>query len=490
MTKEGAFLWGGRFEQKPDAETIAFSTSIREDYRLYPFDIWGSIAHCMMLERVGIISLQEREALCEGLRVIYRELQEGRVDPASFEDIHSLVEHRLRELKGQVANKLHTARSRNDQVVLDERLYLREAIVAVIEKIAALQDKILAQAKAYPDLVMPGFTHLQPAQPVLYAYHLMAYFYMLERDVERFWDSLKRVNVLPLGAGALAGTSLPIDREYVASLLAFPKVQENGMDAVSDRDFILEFLFGLLSLFVHLSRLSEELVIWSSPLFGFIEMNDALTTGSSIMPQKKNPDLAELLRGKCGEFLGALVSLATTLKGLPLAYNRDLQQDKKPLFRSVEEALSSLDIAAKLISGVLPLPQNIEKALRKGFLTATDLAEFLVEKGVPFREAHHLVGKIVRKMLDEGRELTSLRAEDLGKYASLFEENLRERLDERKSPLFKRSLGSTSPEEVKKQIAQAESKLREWKKLLEKLKKEWKASFEKLLFSRGDSNER
>jgi len=313
---------------------------------------------------------------------------------------------------------------------------------------------------------------------------------MLERDVERFWDSLKRVNVLPLGAGALAGTSLPIDREYVASLLAFPKVQENGMDAVSDRDFILEFLFGLLSLFVHLSRLSEELVIWSSPLFGFIEMNDALTTGSSIMPQKKNPDLAELLRGKCGEFLGALVSLATTLKGLPLAYNRDLQQDKKPLFRSVEEALPSLDIAAKLISGVLPLPQNIEKALRKGFLTATDLAEFLVEKGVPFREAHHLVGKIVRKMLDEGRELTSLRAEDLGKYASLFEENLRERLDERKSPLFKRSLGSTSPEEVKKQIAQAESKLREWKKLLEKLKKEWKASFEKLLFSRGDSNER
>jgi argininosuccinate lyase len=484
MTKEGTFLWGGRFERKPDAETVAFSTSIGEDYRLYPFDILGSIAHCMMLERVGIISQQEREELCDGLRSIYRELQEGKIDFTPFEDIHSLVEHRLRELKGQVADKLHTARSRNDQIVLDERLYLREMIAVVIEKIITLQERILEQARAYPDLVMPGFTHFQPAQPVLYAYHMMAYFYMLERDIERFWDSLKRVNVLPLGAGALAGTSLPIDREYVASLLAFPKVQENGMDAVSDRDFILEFLFDLLSLFVHLSRLSEELVVWSSPLFGFIEMDEALTTGSSIMPQKKNPDLAELLRGKCGEFLGALVSLAATLKGLPLAYNRDLQQDKKPLFRSAEEALSSLDIAAKLVAGMRPLPQNMEQALKKGFLTATDLAEFLVEKGVPFRKAHHLVGRIVRKMLEEGRELTSLRAEDLGEYASLFEETLKERLDEQKSPLFKKSLGSTAPDEVRRQVVQAEINLEQWKKSLEKLKEEWKTSFEKLLFFR------
>ncbi|MGC8778552.1 MAG: argininosuccinate lyase, partial [Candidatus Caldatribacteriaceae bacterium] len=385
-------------EKELDQEVASFSTSIGEDFALYRYDIWGSIAHCLGLRKVGIIAPEEAQRLVEGLRRVYTLIRDGKIDPASFEDVHSLVEITLREQLGEVAGKLHTARSRNDQIVLDERLFLREQVAETIAGILALSQVLLTKAEAYRSLVMPGYTHLQPAQPVPFAHHLLAYCFMLARDVERLEDSLKRIDLFPLGAGALAGTSLPIDRFYVASLLAFPKVQDNSMDIVSDRDFILEFLGDLAILALHLSRLGEEIVLWSTPHFGFVTIDDAFTTGSSIMPQKKNPDVAELIRGKSGEIIAAFLSLSITIKALPLTYNRDLQQDKPPLFRATREISSVLRIAAKLLDHVSPQENRMREALREGFLTATDFCEYLVEHGIPFRTAHALVGEIVKKL--------------------------------------------------------------------------------------------
>ncbi|HXL02059.1 MAG TPA: argininosuccinate lyase [Candidatus Atribacteria bacterium] len=475
-------LWGSRMEKDLDREVMEFSTSIPEDFLLYKYDLWGSAAHCKMLEKVGIISEKESKEILRGLRKIFEEIEEGKIDPSLFEDIHSLVEIRLREITGEeIGGKLHTARSRNDQIVLDERLFLREKIEEVIEGINSLQEALLQKARENKDVVMPGYTHLQPAQPVLFSHHLLAYFFMLERDVERLEDTRKRVNVLSLGAGALSGTSLPIDRQYVARLLAFPRVQENSMDAVSDRDFILEFLGDLSILFLHLSRWGEEIVLWSSPAFHFLKIDDAFTTGSSIMPQKKNPDVAELLRGKTGEVVSSWVSLAITLKGLPLTYNRDLQQDKPPLFRAVKEALSSLRIAARLAQNIFPDRESMKKALSTGFLTATDLCEYLVERGVPFRQAHTWVGKIVKKLSSSGKHLRDLKKEDWGEYQDLFPQNWKDIIDEEKSVRRKISEGSTSPQEVEREIKMGEEFLAQTRERVSSWRKIEKESWENLV---------
>ncbi|MEN3183836.1 MAG: argininosuccinate lyase [Atribacterota bacterium] len=474
-------LWGSRMEKELDAQVFSFSTSIHDDYLLYPYDIWGSIAHCLGLAKSQLLSDDEASRIISGLREVYRDLQAGKIDPSPFEDVHSLVEISLKARIGDLAGKLHTGRSRNDQIVLDERLYLREKIAECLEGILALEESLLRRAEEYRDLVMPGFTHLQPAQPVLFSYHLLTYFFMLQRDVARFKEALSRVNVSPLGAAALCGTSLPLDRFFVAEVLAFPKVQEHAMDAVSDRDFILDVLHAFSTLALHLSRLGEEVVLWSTPFFSFLSIDDAFTTGSSIMPQKKNPDVAELLRGKTGEILSSWVSLAVTLKGLPLSYNRDLQQDKRPLLRAVQEGLAMVSVAARLVDHVFPNPENMEKALKEGFLTATDLCEYLVTKGLPFRKAHELVGSIVRKLLREGRTLGDLVPEDFGEWAYLYDTRVQEVVDERRSVERKVSFGSTSKREVLRMCAEGFAFVAEERKSLEELWKAWQKSFKELV---------
>lgn len=474
-------LWGSRMEKELDQEVASFSTSIGEDIALYRYDIWGSIAHCLGLEKVGIISSEEAQRIVGGLQEIYRLLRDGKVDPAPFEDVHSLVEVTLRKKIGEVAGKLHTARSRNDQIVLDERLFLREKVAEVVTGILSLYRALLTKAEEYRSLIMPGYTHLQPAQPVPFAHHLLAYCFMLARDVERLEDALRRIDRFPLGAGALAGTSLPIDRFYVASLLAFPEVQDNSMDIVSDRDFILEFLADVTILALHLSRLGEEIVLWNAPPFGFITIDDAFTTGSSIMPQKKNPDVAELIRGKSGEIVSSFVSLSITLKALPLTYNRDLQQDKPPLFRAIREMVSILPIAAKLVHHITPRKERMQEALQEGFLTATDFCEYLVEKGVPFREAHALVGEIVKKLALQGRTLRELTREDLGAYGYLFEEALLERLREETSIERRVSFGSASRKEVAREIETCKKFLTQKEDIVKLWQDTWWESFRKLV---------
>ncbi len=471
-------------EKELDAEVLAFSTSIYDDYFLYPYDIWGSIAHCMGLEKALLLSEDEVSRIISGLREVYHALEEGKIDPSPFEDVHSLVEISLRERIGDLAGKLHTGRSRNDQVVLDERLYLREKIAECLENILALEEALLRKAETYKDLVVPGFTHLQPAQPVLFSYHLLAYFFMFQRDIARLKEALSRVNVSPLGAAALCGTSLPIDRFFVAEVLAFPKIQEHAMDAVSDRDFLLDVLHALSTFALHLSRLGEEIVLWSTPFFSFISIDDAFTTGSSIMPQKKNPDVAELLRGKAGEILSSWLSLAITLKGLPLSYNRDLQQDKRPLFRAVQEGLAMASIAARLVDHIFPNPKRIEEALREGFLTATDLCEYLVAKGLPFRKAHELVGSIVRKLVREGRTFRDLTPEDFGEWAYLYDVHVQEVVDEKCSVLRKVSFGSTGQREVLRMCAEGFAFVAEEKEGVKRLQEAWQKSFRDLVGER------
>ncbi|MBI2458854.1 MAG: argininosuccinate lyase, partial [candidate division NC10 bacterium] len=387
--------WGGRFEAETHGQVEAFTASIHFDQRLAPHDIAGSIAHARMLQKCGILSKAEVDAIVAGLEEILKEIERGefRTDPA-LEDIHMHIERRLVEKIGDVGGKLHTARSRNDQVALDLRLYLREAIGKIRDQIRSLQEALVAEAEVHLGTVMPGYTHLQRAQPILLAHHLLAYFEMFQRDRDRFADCLTRVNVLPLGAGALAGTTLPIDRAYVAKLLNFPKVAANSVDAVADRDFAVEFLAGCAVLAMHVSRLAEELVLWASAEFGFIELPDAFATGSSMMPQKKNPDVAELARGKAGRVYGSLLALLTMLKGLPLSYNRDLQEDKEPVFDAVDTIRQTLDVLPPMLKAIKFRPERMRAAAAEGFLNATDLAEYLVTKGVPFREAHDTVGRI------------------------------------------------------------------------------------------------
>ncbi|NLJ38539.1 MAG: argininosuccinate lyase [Candidatus Atribacteria bacterium] len=474
-------LWGSRMGKNLDQEVAEFSTSINEDQQFYWFDILGSLAHCKMLQKIEILNQTEAQQIQRGLVQILQNMEKNQIDLSIYEDIHSAVEMNLKQIIGEPAEKLHTARSRNDQIVLDERLFLREKIIYLIQGINEFQKGLLTLAQNYPSLVMPGYTHLQPAQPVLFAHHLLAYFFMLQRDAERLKDALTRLNQLPLGAGALAGSSIPIDRKFVAELLAFPLVQINSMDVVADRDYILEILNALSIAFLHLSRFGEEIVLWSSPGFQFIIIDDAFTTGSSIMPQKKNPDIAELIRGKAGEIIASWVSLAVALKGIPLTYNRDLQQDKPPLLRAIRECEKTFHIAARLINNIQPNQGKMEAALKDGFLTATDLCEYLVGKGIPFRKAHEIVGSIVRELASQEKSFHDLNYEELKRYIDCIDREVMIVLEEKQSITRKRSEGSTSPQEVEKQIVIAQKLLDQWMVNNTRLVKEWQSKYELLL---------
>ncbi len=396
-------LWDGRFSESPDQLVLKLSQSISYDRRLYPYDIAGSVAHAKMLARQGIIPEADAEAIVAGLQTVKQELDSGAFDfRTELEDIHMNVEARLTQLVGAPGARLHTGRSRNDQIATDERLFLREEDDAMRALIRQMQRALLALARRHQDAILPGFTHLQHAQPVLFAHHLLAYVEMLGRDEERFADTRKRINRLPLGAGALAGSTLPLDREWVATELGFDEVLRNSMDAVADRDVLVEFLADLALVAMHLSRLAEDIAIWFSQEFAFVEIGDAFTTGSSLMPQKKNPDVAELTRGKTGRVYGALTALLTTLKGLPLTYNRDLQEDKEQLFDALDTVKLTVATMAAMLATVKADEARMRAAASDPSLMATDLAEALVRQGVPFREAHHQVGRFVALCAERG----------------------------------------------------------------------------------------
>lgn len=402
-------LWGGRFTQPTDRFVEEFTASIEFDKRLYHQDIRGSVAHARMLGRQGIILQEDVEKIVNGLLDILQQIEAGQFDfSIGLEDIHMNIEARLSQKIGEAGKRLHTGRSRNDQVALDIRLYLRDEIVEVVAYLDMLVDSLLNQAEANLDVVMPGFTHLQSAQPILFSHHLLAYVEMFKRDKARMEDCFKRVNVLPLGAGALAGTTFPIDREYVAEQLDFPAVTRNSLDSVSDRDFALEFLAASSILMMHLSRFSEELIIWSTSAFRFVELSDSFCTGSSIMPQKKNPDVPELVRGKTGRVYGNLMAMLTVMKALPLAYNKDMQEDKEPLFDTIDTVKGSLKIFGDMVKEMRVNAVAMGKAAGQGFSTATDVADYLVRKGLPFRDAHEAVGKAVAYCVENEMDLTDL----------------------------------------------------------------------------------
>lgn len=448
--------WGGRFRKQTDSRVEAFTESISFDCRLISHDIMASIAHATMLGRCGIISQTDAEKIVEGLGSILADCNFGEVefDPAA-EDVHMNVEKLLFERIGEVAGKLHTARSRNDQVATDIRLFLKEESVAVIVSINRLQRILLDKAERHAETVMPGFTHLQHAQPITLGHHLMAYFWMLERDKGRVTDCLGRLSELPLGSGALAGTTFAIDREFVAEALGFEGVSANSMDAVSDRDFVSEFVSAAAILMIHLSRFAEELVIWSTPEFGFVELDDSVTTGSSIMPQKKNPDVAELVRGKSARVIGDLVSLLTLQKGLPLAYNRDLQEDKEPLFDAVDTVKQSLDVFAVMLETAQFNTHRMRQAAGEAFSTATDLADHLVRQGVAFRTAHEQVGALVAFCVENSRDLTDLTLEEIRRFAPQAADDVMSLLTVDASVAARSATGGTAASEVRKQIARA-----------------------------------
>ena len=451
MSKDKA--WQGRFEGKTAPIVERFTESISFDRRLYKQDIEGSIAHAEMLCRVGLLTAEELAAIDDGLQAICGEIEAGTFAfREEDEDIHMAIESALVTRIGDTGRKLHAARSRNDQVALDIRLWIRDEISNLDELALALQRALVRLAKRNPDLILPGCTHLQHAQPVLAAHYLLAYVEMLERDRSRLADCRRRVNVLPLGACALAGTSLPIDRQYVAERLGFESVAANSIDAVSDRDFVIELVSCLSIIAMHLSRLAEEWIIWCTEEFRFLVLDDSFCTGSSIMPQKKNPDVLELVRGRTGRVYGALVSLLTTMKGLPLAYNRDLQEDKEPLFDAVDTVRDCLEIFAALVDGVRFNESRIAETLDLGHLDATSLAEYLVAKGVPFRTAHHIVGRAVKECIAASTRLSDLSLSQLQEYAPEVDEDVCEVLGVERALASFRSAGSTAPGEVQRAL--------------------------------------
>jgi argininosuccinate lyase len=452
--------WEGRFSDKTDKHVEAFTSSIAYDQRLYPYDIEGSIAHCKMLAKVGVITDEEAAQLVEGLGIVKRELDRGEfVFDDSLEDIHMHIEARLLEVSGKVAQKLHTARSRNDQVALDVRMYLRDEARQTLDLLQRLRSVLVKMAENHLDVVMPGYTHTQRAQPVLFAHHMMAYYEMFSRDQDRLADCLGRIEVMPLGAAALAGTTYPIDRAFAAKLLDFPRVSANSMDTVADRDFALEFLSAASICMVHLSRLSEEWVVWSTSEFGFITLPDAFATGSSIMPQKKNPDVPEIVRGKTGRVFGSLISLLTLMKSLPLAYNRDMQEDKEPLFDAVDTLKSCLSINVQMIPRITVNGETMRNAASIGFLNATDMADYLVGKGMPFRKAHACVGNAVAFALNAGKELDQLSLDELKEFSLLIEDDLFEHLTLESMIDRRQSKGGTAKENVIQAISEAKKVL-------------------------------
>jgi argininosuccinate lyase len=453
-------LWQGRFREGTSKLVENFTASIRFDQRLYRYDIEGSMAHCKMLSQQGLLSPEEEDTLIQGLGEILREIERGAfVFDEAQEDVHMAIEQLLIERIGEVGGKLHTGRSRNDQVALDIRLFLRDEIKGTDEDIKDLQGSLVEQAKANLGAVMPGFTHLQHAQPVLFSHHLMAYYEMLRRDRQRLSACLGRVDVSPLGSAALAGTSLPIDSKLTAELLAFPALSRNSIDAVSDRDFVIEFTSAAALIMMHLSRMCEELVLWCSTEFDYIELSEGFCTGSSIMPQKKNPDVPELIRGKSGRVYGHLMSLLTVMKGLPLAYNRDLQEDKEPLFDTVDTVRQSLRILARLWEHVTINKERMEKMASSGFTLATDVAEYLVIKGMGFRQAHRAAGKMVRYCLEESKELQEMTLQEFKGFASVISEDIYNILDLKNSVDSRNSVGGTSLQLVREAITRAEEEL-------------------------------
>ncbi|MCH5583748.1 argininosuccinate lyase [Shimazuella sp. AN120528] len=446
-------LWGGRFTKQTNELVEEFTASIPFDYQLWEEDIVGSLAHIQMLGKCGIIDNNEVKQIIDGLHQVYEGIQEEKYTfTIENEDIHMNIEKMLREEIGPLAGKLHTGRSRNDQVALDLHLYLRRKTLEVAEQTLLLQTALLNQAKNHLDTVMPGYTHMQRAQPVLLSHHLLAYVNMLQRDFERIQDNWKRINILPLGAGALAGTTFPIDREYVAGILHFDDVYRNSMDAVSDRDFLAEFLFQASLQAMHLSRLCEELVIWSSQEFSFIELDDAYCTGSSIMPQKKNPDVAELIRGKTGRVYGHLMGMLTILKGLPLTYNKDMQDDKEGMFDTLTTLKGALTILAPMIESMHVNQAEMKKAVTHDFANATDLADYLVRINIPFREAHEIVGKAVLYCITKNKFLSDLSIEEFKQFSPLIESNVYHALEVETVVNARNVLGGTARNQVELQL--------------------------------------
>ncbi|WP_213423022.1 argininosuccinate lyase [Bhargavaea massiliensis] len=453
-------LWGGRFQKSAEEWVDEFGASIGFDRELVLEDLEGSTAHVKMLGKCGILTEEETEAILGGLEKLKEQAKAGELEySVELEDIHLNLEKKLTDDIGPVGGKLHTGRSRNDQVATDMHLYLKERTKEIIALTEDFQKAILEQAEIHVETLAPGYTHLQRAQPVSFAHHLMAYFWMLERDKGRFTDSLKRVDLSPLGAGALAGTTFPIDRHYSAELLGFSGVYENSMDAVSDRDFIVEFLSSSSLLMAHLSRLAEEIILWSSQEFGFIELDDAFSTGSSIMPQKKNPDMAELIRGKTGRVYGNLVGLLTTLKGLPLAYNKDMQEDKEGMFDTVRTVTGSLRIFAGMIRTMTVNTDVMEQEVSKDFSNATELADYLAAKGMPFREAHEVTGKLVFTCIQKGCVLKDLSLSDMQEESALIEEDIYEVLAPVAAVRRRNSYGGTGFDQVRVQLDKAKELL-------------------------------
>jgi len=452
--------WGGRFTESTDAFVESFTASVAFDRRLYRHDIQGSRAHARMLAKVGLISASECADILAGLDQVEMEIESGRFQwSVRLEDVHMNVESRLTALIGDAGKKLHTGRSRNDQVATDLRLYLRDQIDLIADDIRRLQDALLTVAEREAATLMPGFTHLQVAMPVTFGHHMLAWFEMLQRDVERLRDCRGRVNVMPLGAAALAGTTFPIDRDYTAELLGFDRPAENSLDAVSDRDFVIEFCAAAALVMTHLSRFSEELVIWSSAQFEFIDLPDRFCTGSSIMPQKKNPDVPELVRGKSGRVYGHLIGLLALMKGQVLAYNKDNQEDKEPLFDTVDTLRGSLKVFGDMMHAIRVRPARMRDAAMRGYATATDLAEYLVRKGVAFRDAHEVVGRAVRAGIESGRDLSDLPIEELRGFSSKIEEDVFAVLTLEGSVAARNHFGGTAPDQVLASISRARQRM-------------------------------
>ncbi|AHK77883.1 argininosuccinate lyase [Ectothiorhodospira haloalkaliphila] len=453
-------LWGGRFSEPTDQFVEAFTASVGFDQRLYRHDIEGSCAHARMLARVGVLSDGECEQIQQGLGEILAQIEAGDFQwSVSLEDVHMNVEARLIERIGDVGKKLHTGRSRNDQVATDIRLYLREAIDGILAEIRRLQQGLLDLAEREAETVMPGFTHLQTAQPVTFGHHMMAWFEMLERDHARLLDCRRRVNVMPLGSAALAGTPYPLDRHYTAELLGFEGVSDNSLDAVSDRDFAIEFCAAGALIMTHLSRFSEELILWASAQFGFVDLPDRFCTGSSIMPQKKNPDVPELVRGKTGRVNGNLIAMLTLMKAQPLAYNKDNQEDKEPLFDTVDTLAGSLRAFADMMPHVQVRAEAMEAAARSGFATATDLADYLVSKGMAFRDAHEVVGRAVRLGVETGRDLSQMDLQELQRFSSVIQDDVFKVLTLQGSVAARNLHGGTAPVQVRERIREARTRL-------------------------------
>ena len=457
-----ASLWGGRFSEPTDKFVARFTASVDFDSRLYHYDIQGSIAHANMLRKVGVLDAEDHKAIVDGLAAIREEIDAGRFkwDPA-LEDVHMNIEHRLTALVGDAGKKLHTGRSRNDQVATDVRLWLRDRIDAIDERLSGVMTALVALARDHMDTIMPGFTHLQTAQPIVFAHHLLAWFEMAWRDRDRFRDCRRRLNVSPLGSAALAGTSFPIDRAQTASELGFDAPASNSLDAVSDRDFALEFCAAASIVAIHLSRWCEELVMWTSPQWGFVTLPDAYCTGSSIMPQKKNPDVAELVRGKAGRTIGDLNALLVLMKGQPLAYNRDNQEDKEPLFDAADTVLDCLRAIADIIAAMQPNREATRAAAEAGFSTATDLADYLVRKGVPFRDAHAVVGSAVALAIERGQALADLDLADFKRLSPRIDEDVYGVLTVEGSVAARSHFGGTAPNTVRRAVDAAAERIRE-----------------------------